>query len=326
MVKWFIEKENKIPLYLQLKDLIKYYISTGAIKDNSQLPGVNELAEELNINFDTVRKAYKELEKEGLVSMKRGTGTFVKFHEAALQDMKAETILELPPLEATKILIRKFMRQNMELAEVKQTLNHAVSEVSREISKQYVIFSECNHHQIQEISKILEDYLLLKVKPVLIQDLEKEIQNKINSGSDLLAIVTTGFHMNEVSNIIGDRAIDVHLLVTNMSLKTRNELDAFGPKAQYGFICRDNKSIPFYTDLLKAELGKNINLRSSILEETSNVRSILESADVLLVTPPVYQELQKKAPSGLPVFNVFDRIDHMSLKMVKDNLFRKYHL
>jgi DNA-binding transcriptional regulator YhcF (GntR family) len=40
MIKWFLDKSSKIPLYLQLKDLIKYYISTGAIKDSEQLPGV----------------------------------------------------------------------------------------------------------------------------------------------------------------------------------------------------------------------------------------------------------------------------------------------
>ena len=55
MIKWFIDRENKVPLYLQLKDLIKYYISTGAIQDNDQLPGVVTLAQELGVNFDTIR-------------------------------------------------------------------------------------------------------------------------------------------------------------------------------------------------------------------------------------------------------------------------------
>ena len=64
MIKWRIDKSNKVHLYLQLKDLIKYYISTGAIKDNQQLPGVNTLGNELGVNFETVRKAYKELERE----------------------------------------------------------------------------------------------------------------------------------------------------------------------------------------------------------------------------------------------------------------------
>src|SRR5512135_458901 len=84
MIKWFIDKDNKVPLYLQLTDLIKYYISTGEIKDKDQLPGVNVLARELRINFETVRKAYKELEKEGLLVTRRAKGTYATLHPTAL--------------------------------------------------------------------------------------------------------------------------------------------------------------------------------------------------------------------------------------------------
>ena len=84
MIKWFLDKNSKIPLYLQLKDLIKYYISTGAINDSEQLPGVINLSKELGISFETVGKAYKELEKEGLIYTRRGRGTFVDLHKATL--------------------------------------------------------------------------------------------------------------------------------------------------------------------------------------------------------------------------------------------------
>ncbi len=62
MVKRVIEKSRKVPLYLQLKDLIKYFVAMGAITENEQLPGVMELAAKLGINFETVRKAFHELE------------------------------------------------------------------------------------------------------------------------------------------------------------------------------------------------------------------------------------------------------------------------
>ena len=83
MIKWYLDKESKIPLYLQLKEQIKYHISTGGLQDNEQLPAVNKLAKELSINFETVRKAYKELEKEGLISMQRAKGTLVTLDKGA---------------------------------------------------------------------------------------------------------------------------------------------------------------------------------------------------------------------------------------------------
>ena len=79
-----------MPLYLQLKDLIKYFISTGAIHDGDQLPGVVQLAKDLKINFETVRKAYKELEKEKLLAMSPGRGTFATLHKDAVRKIKAK--------------------------------------------------------------------------------------------------------------------------------------------------------------------------------------------------------------------------------------------
>ena len=88
MKKWRIDKTNKMPFYLQLKELIIYYISTGVIQDNHQLPGVNVLGKQLGINFETVRKAYKELEKDGLIKMERGRGTYVTLQNGPTTNKK----------------------------------------------------------------------------------------------------------------------------------------------------------------------------------------------------------------------------------------------
>jgi len=323
MINWFIEKENKIPLYLQLKDLIKYYISTGVIKDHQQLPGVNELARQLDINFDTVRKAYKELEKEHLVSMKRGTGTFVNLRESNLPDITPETHHELDPLESARALVRRALRQGMTLPEIEQMIEKAITEVSWDLGRQYLIFTECNALQVEEISVILEEYLNLKVQPVLLTELKKTLASLPKTNGELLAVITTGFHVNEVQSVLGDQSTAVHMLVTNMSPNTRRSLEDYREKAHFGFICRDQKSIPFYKDLLKSELGKDILLSACILADENQVKSIINKADVLLVTPPVFEDVKIQVPESKPIFNVFDRVDPMSLRMLKDNLFSK---
>src|SRR5688572_19828330 len=77
MVQFFVDKQNKVPLYLQLTDEIRYYISTGVLGEREQLPPVKVLAKMLGINFLTVRKAYKELESAGLLDVRHGEGTFI---------------------------------------------------------------------------------------------------------------------------------------------------------------------------------------------------------------------------------------------------------
>ena len=65
------------PLYLQIMDEIRRAIVVGKLKPEDPLPSVRDLASELVINPRTVSQAYQDLEREGVVYVKRGQGTFV---------------------------------------------------------------------------------------------------------------------------------------------------------------------------------------------------------------------------------------------------------
>jgi len=66
-----------VPIYLQLMEQVKHAVDTGALKPGDQLPGIRPLAEELVINPNTVAKAYRELEHEGVIELRHGSGAFV---------------------------------------------------------------------------------------------------------------------------------------------------------------------------------------------------------------------------------------------------------
>jgi GntR family transcriptional regulator len=66
-----------VPIYLQLMEQVKHGIETGALRPGDQLPGIRPLAEELVINPNTVAKAYRELEHEGVIELRHGSGAFV---------------------------------------------------------------------------------------------------------------------------------------------------------------------------------------------------------------------------------------------------------
>ena len=65
------------PLYLQLMQQIRHAAESGALRDGDQLPGIRTLAEELVVSPNTVAKAYSELEHEGLLELRQGSGAFV---------------------------------------------------------------------------------------------------------------------------------------------------------------------------------------------------------------------------------------------------------
>jgi GntR family transcriptional regulator len=65
------------PLYQQIMDEVRRGIVLGTIKPDEPLPSVRQLAFDLRINPNTVQQAYRELEREGVVYVRRGQGTFV---------------------------------------------------------------------------------------------------------------------------------------------------------------------------------------------------------------------------------------------------------
>jgi GntR family transcriptional regulator len=65
------------PLYQQVVTQIRFLVASGRLEEGEQLPPVRKLAEQLLINPNTVARAYRELESEGVVASKRGAGVFV---------------------------------------------------------------------------------------------------------------------------------------------------------------------------------------------------------------------------------------------------------
>jgi GntR family transcriptional regulator len=70
-------------LYLQLMQQIRYGIESGALRDGDQLPGIRTLAQELVVSPNTIAKAYSELEHEGLLDLRQGSGAFISVNRRA---------------------------------------------------------------------------------------------------------------------------------------------------------------------------------------------------------------------------------------------------
>ena len=77
MLHFQINPHSGVPVYRQMIDQIKYYVASGALKAEDQLPSIRELAQSLAINPTTVVRVYSELEREGVVEMRHGKGAFI---------------------------------------------------------------------------------------------------------------------------------------------------------------------------------------------------------------------------------------------------------
>ncbi len=77
MLTFRLTSKSNVPPYVQLVEQVRQALMTGVLRAGDRLPTVREVVESLAINPNTVLKAYRELEREGLVEGRQGIGTFV---------------------------------------------------------------------------------------------------------------------------------------------------------------------------------------------------------------------------------------------------------
>lgn len=73
-----IDPRSATPLYAQIAGRLRVAVAAGELRPGEPLPSVRQLASKLRVNPATVVQAYRDLETEGFVEMRQGTGTFVK--------------------------------------------------------------------------------------------------------------------------------------------------------------------------------------------------------------------------------------------------------
>ena len=73
-----VEETSDLPIWAQLRNRVAYLIRMGVFKAGDQLPSVRSLAADAQINYNTVTKAYRDLELSGLIVSIRGRGMFVQ--------------------------------------------------------------------------------------------------------------------------------------------------------------------------------------------------------------------------------------------------------
>jgi GntR family transcriptional regulator len=81
------------PPYMQIAEQIRHAAASGAIKSGEAIPTIRSLAEKLQVNRNTVAKAYTELEREGIIATRVGCGSFLRENQSPLKKAIRQDIL-----------------------------------------------------------------------------------------------------------------------------------------------------------------------------------------------------------------------------------------
>ncbi|PAY18507.1 GntR family transcriptional regulator [Rhodopirellula sp. SM50] len=105
------------PIYQQIVDQIRFRILSSQLKAGDELPTIRGLAETLKVNPNTIARAYRELEHEGLVEKRRTTGTFVAESSGTLSRARRRQILT-PEIDKLLVLASHLGADPAELDEL----------------------------------------------------------------------------------------------------------------------------------------------------------------------------------------------------------------
>lgn len=80
-----IDENDRRPIYQQVVDEIKALIARGELRAGAALPPVRQVAADLGVNLNTIATAYRELQREGLINVRHGSGAVVASRTAQLK-------------------------------------------------------------------------------------------------------------------------------------------------------------------------------------------------------------------------------------------------
>lgn len=113
-----ISQNDGAPIYLQIMNQIKYLVASGRLETGSRLPPVRKLAEQLLVNPNTIARAYRELESDGVLTTRRGSGVFVSDSGSPLAKTEQRKILN----DRIDVLLAEARQMDVDLETVIQLI------------------------------------------------------------------------------------------------------------------------------------------------------------------------------------------------------------
>ncbi len=124
MVQFTLDQKSGVPIYKQIILQIEMAIADGRLPPGARLPTVRSLAVELQVNPNTVARAYNELEIRQILETQQGTGTFIGDRAVRMSDIERERVLS----ELVREFVAKVSSYGFSMRDIAQYMNDVVGE------------------------------------------------------------------------------------------------------------------------------------------------------------------------------------------------------
>ncbi len=315
-----IDRNSRIPLYLQIKEQFKRLIQNNQLNKGSQLPTERELSLKLKVSRNTVSMAYKELAQERLVSSISGKGTFVLVgieQESKVLNNTKESIL----LKNIDPAIQDALKLDVQLDDFIRLINHRFKEKRAFYNNINIAFIECNQEQLHYFSKRLELGEGINIIPILIDELYHQKDIFLNKMKSVDLVVTTFFHLQEVQDYLKYENKKIIAIALDPQIETMVKIaHNTSPDMNIGLICLTDKFAERVIISINNAGIKYTEIITTISREKKELDNVINSSDILIVSPGRKKEIQKLISKKIPLIEFVYIPDKGSIDTLKKSI------
>lgn len=271
--------KSHVPVHVQLREQVKHLILTGELGVGDRLPSIRTLAGFLRINRNTVARVVAELEREGYVETRRGSGAFVVEPPVGAGDLRRQRLLER--------VMRQAAAEGISVEDLGyELLARAGTPVPGKVR---VAFVECNEPQVEQFSEELEKQLPVEVEGLLLEDLQERVAG--GDGLPWRLVATTFFHVHEVEELVEPGGIETVALLAEATLESLQRLAELPEGTVVGVV---GSSRTCTENLLRSLTGAgldHLDFFEVLYDGEEEVIDRLRPAQVVVCASPVVEKL-----------------------------------
>lgn len=188
-----VDPNLDIPIYQQLVDTIRFAAKKGNLAPGQKLPTVQELSQRLAIARGTIKRAYDELERLGLVEKVQGRGTFLRYENEHSGSRKERA------MAAIDSLFQQLEAMGLSMAEIQIFVGLRLRQLSEQEAAVRVAVIECNQENLSYMSEQLRHISGVDLYSYLLESIQ-QYPYKLEENFDL--VVTTAPHASFVESVL----------------------------------------------------------------------------------------------------------------------------
>lgn len=279
-----IDKENDSPIYKQVAEQIAAMVEKGTLKTGDKLPPERELAAQMGISRGTITKAYEELERNKVIEVVQGSGSFVSKGQDAIEEGRKEKAIKLIDELLTGLESMKFTYR-----EIGTFINIRMMEREKGMRKVRIAAVDCNPEALSIFKKQLAYISNLELSRFLLEDI-----TTFNKSQDILeefdVILTTSTHYEELCALIPGLKDKIIQSAVSPSQQTIVHLATIPASASICILCT---SMQFLSIIRKHLVRFNIDLKNTFHvfeKDVEEMEETLENCNTLIVPPGFFVE------------------------------------